>query len=59
MNKDELFKELLHAMQDLASFVPYVYDGMGVTESMIRSKMRFVGETLIRAANDGQDEVKE
>lgn len=55
MNKDELFKELLHAMQDLASFATYVCDGRGATESMTRSKMRFVGETLISAADDGQD----
>ena len=52
MNKDQLFNELLHALQDLASFAPYA--STGASEGMIRSKLRFIGETLIRAAEDGE-----
>lgn len=51
MKKDELFEELLHVIQDLASFAPYAHGG--ASEEMLRSKMRFAGERLIRAAGEG------
>ena len=53
MNKDQLFNELLHALQDLVSFAPYASDG--VSEGMLRSKLRAVGEKLISAAEDGEN----